>query len=522
MLWSLLILVIVGGLSFDLNTAWIYYRNSRSRAKGGLPFIKWWAKKSKVKIGVAISIILTLSLTTLFQGHTLVIPEIVTRPTTSRRVQWGLGAFLFMVAFVIFDLFMTIRANKRNSKSSRTKGLRFYKWWLKNSALKFSIAGGVACLILGGAWTLRHYNNSLQLKSETSGYMASAQQYYKEKKFREATLELRNAIKQNPGDHEAYVWLARSQWQMGSAPDARDAYREAIRIAPNLYPAHLELGRLAFAMKDASTTLTEAKEAARLEPNQVEPRLLMAQILSATGKREQALEQCKAIISAEFAVPESRLQLITLLLRQRALPEALQATETGLKKNPHDLPLRYMQAEALEALGRSGEAESVLRAIAGETSSADPYLALGDIKMRNRDYIAALNEYGEALKRAPDNDRAMNNFASLNAEHGFDMERSAALAARLYNKHPKDPSIADTLGWTLFRQGKLDLALPLLQQGASGMSNNPIHHYHLGAALLKSGKPDAGRQQLAVALKISGTFDGAAQAREMLKGKGKG
>ncbi len=516
-LWSLLILVIAGALSLDLNMAWRYYRNSRGRAKGGLTFIRWWAKKSKVKLAVAGGMTLIISLAFILQGQPLILPDILNQVTLSKRMQWGLGALLLLTSFVAFDLYMARQFYRKNGRSQGAAGVRFYRWWLRNSALKFCIAGGVACLALGGAWTIHHYNNALQLKSETSGYMVSAQEYYKDKKFREAILELRNAIKQNPGDYEAYLWLARSQWQMGNGPEARDAYRETLRIEPKLFAAHLESGRLAFAMEDPATAMAEGEEAARLTPNQVEPRLLLAQIFSAAGKREQALEQCRTAMKGEFTSPELRLQLITLLLRQRAFPDALQATAAGLKKSPHDQPLRYLQAQTLEGMNLAPQADSVLRSIAAETASPEPYLALGDLKMRSKEYIEALREYEEAMKRAPNNERAMNNFASLNAEHGFDMERSAALAARLYNKNPKDPSVADTLGWTLFRQGKPELALPLLRQGASGMPGNPIHHYHLGAALLKIGRRDAGKKQLAMALKISGAFDGADQAREMLR-----
>ena len=516
MIWSLLIVVIAGVLFFDLNMAWSFYRNTRSRAVGGWPFIRWWAGENKVKLALIGIVTLIVSLALLLQGHTFAVPVALIRIAGTKRALWGGGSLLFVAAFVTLDLVMA-RQYYRNRRGEDQAGMDFYRWWFRKNILKFSIVGGVVCLVLGGAWGVNRYNNSLQLKSESSGYMTSAQQYYKEKKFREATLELRNAIKQNRGDYEAYLWLARSYWQLGSPVEARDAYRDALRIEPKLFPAHLESGRLAFAMKDPATAMAEAREAARLAPDQAEPTLLLAQTYSATGKQEQALAECRAIMGKEFASPELRQQLVTLLLRHRAFSDALQATDAGLKKAPHDQPLKYLQAQALEGLNRTGDAENLLRSIASESTSPEPCLALGDLKMRSKEYIAALKEYEEALKRAPNHERAMNNVASLNAEHGFDMERSAPLAARLYSKHPKDPMVADTLGWTLFRQGKIDTALPLLRQATVGMPGNPLHHYHLGVALLKNGQQDAGKKELAAALRISSTFDGAPQARDLMQ-----
>jgi predicted Zn-dependent protease len=110
----------------------------------------------------------------------------------------------------------------------------------------------------------------------------------------------------------------------------------------------------------------------------------------------------------------------------------------------------------------------------------------------------------------------MNNIALLIADHGYELERAADLASRLYTHYPKDPAVVDTMGWVLFKQGKLDQALPLLRFAATGAPNNPVHRYHYGAALLKVGQTAAGRKELETALKISRDFDGAAQARALL------
>ena len=87
-------------------------------------------------------------------------------------------------------------------------------------------------------------------------------------------------------------------------------------------------------------------------------------------------------------------------------------------------------------------------------------------------------------------------------------------------RRPTNATVIDTLGWTLFRQGKIDEALPLLRKGVAGMPANPAHHYHLGVVLIKSGDVTGGRKQLEMALRISGNFDGAAKAREILGKKG--
>ncbi len=512
MLWLLIIPAMAVVLTFDLSMAWRQYRRRGRHVVGWFPFLLWWAKQSKVKIALVGGVVILVIIAILSRGVTLHLPEVV---TLSTKAQWLLGEVLCVAAYVLFDLFMTWRSHRMNSLGHRSTGIRFYRLWLRQSALKFSVVAGVACLALGGVWSANHYN-LLQFKSESSGYMANAQRYMDEKKFREAILELRNAIRQNGGDYEAFILLARAQWQLKSLSEARDAYREALRIEPKLYLAHLELGRLALGLNDPTLALAEAKEAGRLAPDAVEPHLLLAQIHGVMGKREESLEQCRAVMGGEFAEPGLRLQFIELLRMQSAFAPMLQAAEAGLKKSPHDWALSLARIDALEMMGRGAEAEALLRSFAATSVSSEPFLVLGDLLMRHGEYILALNGYEEALKRSPDNERAMNNIASLNAEHGFDMERSAALAALLYARHPKEPAVADTLGWTLCRQGKLEQALPLLRQGVTGMPGNPTHRYHLGALLLKMGEQAKGRKELTEALKSGGTFEGSARARALL------
>ena len=511
-LWLLLIPAMAALLTFDLSMAWRQYRRRGRHAVGWLPFLLWWAKQSKVKISLVAGVTILISLALLSRGVTLHLPEMMTLPTKAR---WLLWAVLPVGAYVVFDLFMTWRSHRMNNLGRRSTGIRFYRRWLREGALKFSVAMGVALLALGGAWGANHYN-LLPFKSESSGYMANAQRYFGEQKYREATLELRNAISQNGGDYDAYVLLARAQWQLRNLAEARDAYKEALRIEPKLYIAHLELGRLAMALNDPALVLAQSKEACRLHPDAVEPHLLLAQLHGAAGRREECLAECRLVMGGELVVPGLRLQFMKLLRQQRAFAQMLQAAEAGLQKSPHDWPLTFARVDALEMMGRGAEAEALLRSFAATSVSSEPILALGDLLMKHREYIPALNEYEEGLKRSPDNERAMNNIASLNAEHGFDMERSAALAARLYAKHPKEPAVADTLGWTLYRQGKVEQALPLLRQGVAGMPGNPTHRYHLGALLIKMGQRAEGRKELTEALKSGGAFEGATRARELL------
>lgn len=413
-----------------------------------------------------------------------------------------------------------------SQKFSRTiediKGWEAVTKWVQDRRLILGVLALVWLVSTGAlCWTSLSplYTRIAGSRSESRKYMESAVKYGKAKKYAEAALELRNAIKLNPDDDEALLMLARILPQTGQGKEAVDSYRKVISLDPKQYNPRLELGFLAFAMQNIPLAQEEATEAARLEPDKPEPRLLLARIQSASGKREAALEQCRAILGKKFATPELRQQFIALLMGERAFAELLQAAEAGLKEAPRDTGLKCIRAIALGGVGRNVEAETVLRgAIAADTVSPGPCVALGDLLLQRGADGDALACYEEALRRDPDQYRAMNNVASLSARRGFDLDRSVALAARLRAKYPNDPDVADTLGWTLFLQGKSEAALPLLKQ-AVAQRPGPLCRYHLGAALLKSGNQAAGRKELEAALRLSGTFYGAEKARVLLTGK---
>jgi len=427
-----------------------------------------------------------------------------------------LAIALLLILIIAIDL----RVVRHHYSERGVRGRKYFRKWFKSRRLALG-ALIVVYLAAGGVLLYTNLARFPGLRHESSQYVESAGRFLKQEKYHEAVIELHNAIKQNPDDIEALLLLARIQTRLGQYKDAVESYRKVISLDTKQYDAHLELGRLAFALKDPPLVLAEATEAVRLQPDKVEPRLLLAQIYQVIGKREPALEQCRVIIAKEFATPELRQQFVRLLIGLRAFGEALQAIETGLKAAPDEMPLRFLQAQTLLELGRPAEAENMLRTTAAANpASPDPHIVLGDLLIRCGNYPGALKAYEEALKRNPDNDQVMNSIASLNSDHGYDLERSAALAARLHAKYPLDPAVADTLGWTLFLQGKLEQALPLLRQGVDGMPGNPMNRYHLGAALIKVGETAVGRKELEMALKLSKEFDGAAKARELLGGKG--
>jgi tetratricopeptide (TPR) repeat protein len=395
----------------------------------------------------------------------------------------------------------------------------FTRWWLKKYAVHLSIAVGCYILVAAG---LGYVGYQRLTTAKANRYTAQIENKPDQHKLLwKRYVELSAAAENEPENVAMHLQLARTLRDLRMGQKAVAAYQKVLYLDAKSLDASYELGRLAVAMGDTTLAKSQVTEIAGKWPNRPESYLIQAQMYLREGKSDEAREQWRIALAKDPGNKEARTLLIAACLKQRAFGDAVRLAEVGVKLAPADSDLHILLARSLIGMGRIAEAQAVLRTAAErDFASPAPVLMLADLQVQQGDYLAAIKSYEEVLNRNPDHMPAMNNIAMLTADHGYELDRAVVLASRMYARFPKDPAVADTLGWVLFKQGKLDQALPLLRFAASGAPRNPVHRYHLGAALLKDGKTESGRNELEAALKISGTFDGAAQARALLAGKG--
>jgi Flp pilus assembly protein TadD len=157
----------------------------------------------------------------------------------------------------------------------------------------------------------------------------------------------------------------------------------------------------------------------------------------------------------------------------------------GLAAVPRGVPLELLYAELLRRAGRFDD---------------------------------AMARYEEVLARAPGNDIAANNLASLLSDHRADrasLERAVQLARRF--ERSRNPGYLDTLGWAHYRAGNYASAVAVLERAVQAGDRVPLFHYHLGMAMLRNGDDARGRTHLRKAVDTaSAPFPGIEEARRLL------
>ena len=186
------------------------------------------------------------------------------------------------------------------------------------------------------------------------------------------------------------------------------------------------------------------------------------------GKTEEARQLLR---DTRGNTPSERTQLIlaeSQLLREAGRHnDAYIVLESALTKQPDNPEILYETALTAERIGKPDLLETHLKRL---------------------------------LELKPDHAHALNALGYSLADRNQRLDEAHDLITRALNLNPDDAFIMDSMGWVLYRQGKLDEALQTLERAYS-LKADPEIAAHLGEVLWQLGRRDEARRILRDAAK---------------------
>lgn len=282
-----------------------------------------------------------------------------------------------------------------------------------------------------------------------------------DKRYDEARRHFEQLIKDNPDNPEVIYPVAMLALQQGDTKTGRSQLEHLLTTNfPDKSTIHFFLGQLDQEQKKPEAALEQYRQVSSGE-QYIAARSRAAQILLQQGKTNEARE---LLHSTQGGTPAERTQLIlaeSQLLREAGRHnEAYIMLDGALGKQPDNLEILYETALTAERIGKPELLETHLKHLL----SIKP------------DHAHALNALGYSL-----------------TERNTRLAEAHDLIARALSLQPEDPFIMDSMGWVLFRQGKLAEALQTLEN-AYRLRADPEIAAHLGEVLWSLGRQDeAGR-----------------------------
>jgi len=306
-----------------------------------------------------------------------------------------------------------------------------------------------------------------------------------------------------PGNYAARLLHSSALIGLGKEAQARDEIVALLKQSPNLPDAQYQLAWITFQDKDFKEAETLFEQMRATNPN--DPRGLMGVVESEIARNDYS--KALALLREEIRKNPDRLEyragIANILLRDKQYDAAIQELQQLAAKNPKS-------SETLLRLGAAYQLKGDTNAAIENYRKAESVSAPGDVvpalrlallldSSGRRDEAKLL--YEEVLKSDPNNLIALNNLAYIKAEQGVDLDNALTLAQRARKTDPKDPNVADTLGWIYIKKNLSDDAIRIYREVVRTAPENAAYHYHLAMALYQKGDKQGAKQALDEALK---------------------
>ena len=378
-----------------------------------------------------------------------------------------------------------------------------------------------------------------------------ARAYLQNKNPAQATAALERAVAASPNFTDAILALAELNLRSGKPQPVVAAMEDVLKKRPDLWQARSLLGQAYQALGRLDDAVEAFREQIKIAPRSVDAYFLVGLVLR---QQQKTAEARQAFEKAEELAPDnlsSVNQLVEMDVADKHYDAAMQRVQQQLQKTSRAPMAHFMEAKVYAAQQDWTRAEAVLQkaieldanfgpaynllisvylaqkklpqavkqleaGLAKEPKNSEALMLVASVYDQMKDYSKARDTYEKLLALDPNSATALNNLADLYTEQLNQLDKAYELAQKARTLEPSDGSIADTLGWVLYKRGDYQQALPLLRESAEKIPDDPAVQFHLGMANYMMGQTDAARSALEQATHATADFTGKEEAQRRL------
>ncbi|OQW33586.1 MAG: hypothetical protein A4E19_04160 [Nitrospira sp. SG-bin1] len=339
---------------------------------------------------------------------------------------------------------------------------------------KKSVPISGTCVLIGGAlvalFTVTACGGPEERKAK---YFARANEYIEAANYPKARVALRNVLKIDPKDAEAYYLFAQVEEKEKNWRNAVQLYQEAVRLVPDHTAALITLAKYYLEARLTDHVVEAADKILKKDPHH--PQALALKIAAEAVTDEaipSAVPKAEALAKEFPNEPDVAILLATLYGQQRRYRDAETTLKGALETHPRDLDLlnnlhriltqahnmagaeavlhRMVEAEPTSfdhrvrlarfyiGVGAEQKAEAVLReTVALDPSSEERRLLLAEFFVNKRDVVSAEQVLLDAMVQIPQSTKIQLGLSALyrkSGQHGKARARYTALVEEYLDK----------------------------------------------------------------------------------------
>jgi tetratricopeptide (TPR) repeat protein len=360
-------------------------------------------------------------------------------------------------------------------------------------------------------------------------------------RWREAAGEYRAVLRSESGSAETWESLADCDEAAGDTASARTDLKAGLKAYADSPLLADQLGRLLYRTRDYVGAERVFSSLVAVDPSDTHSLLYRGLARLKSGRYREAEADFRVLGGLDHDDPDQGYALALALLMQKKYPEARtqllqvlaldpQAEEAwgqlayvderqqrpqqavldltqGLKAMPDSQELALLLAEVHEDLKDLPAAEGTLRDALRRGGGDEVRFQLAVILDKQGKFPDAEHELGVLIAESPRHAEALNYLGYSWADRGEKLAQAEALIRRALAEEPGNRFYLDSLGWTLYKEGRAKDALGPLTQAAKGVgatadSNEAVIFDHLEAVQKKLGRPESARRSRAQAEKM--------------------
>lgn len=351
---------------------------------------------------------------------------------------------------------------------------------------------------------LNEAEKALQLRPDWEIAAIARAQLQARQSAQTAIDSLTNFVDSNPAARDARLALARLLISEKRYDDARGHFDRLLKENPDNPDVIYPVAMLALQHGDTTTGRTQLEHLLETDfPDKSTIHFFLGQLDQEQKRPQDALEHYRQVTTGEQYIP-ARSRTAQILIQQGKIDDAREVLhDTHSNSNADRTQLILTESQLLREANRQNDAYIVLEA-ALSAHPDNPELLYETALTAER--IGKPEQLDKHLKHLlelkPEHAHALNALGYSWAERNTRLPEAHDLIAKALKLSPEDPFIMDSMGWVLFRQGKLPEALQTLEK-AYKLRADPEIAAHLGEVLWTANRKDEARSLLNDAAKAN-------------------